>query len=262
MKNFDISSIVISKLRDVYSLKLKKHTSAKSKTNSSALVIRQSGVSVYTVGGKEYTADAENILFLPANTEYELDVERYGICTVIEFDAEGLCDNIAPHSFYLPENKEIAKKALNLAHFWSLKGPAYYSKCLSEIYGIITRISEESSFNSTLAGKYGLIHRSVKYIETNYSDPDLYTPQLARMSGIGETYYRNIFLAVFNTPPTKYIQQYRVDKAKELLVNSELSVDEIAVKVGFANSSYFCKVFKTLSGYTPSEFAARGRKMG
>ena len=55
MKNFDISSIIISKLRDVYSLKLKKHTSAKSKTDSSALIIRQSGVSVYTVGGKEYT---------------------------------------------------------------------------------------------------------------------------------------------------------------------------------------------------------------
>ena len=85
---------------------------------------------------------------------------------------------------------------------------------------------------------------------------------LAKMSGMGETYYRSIFQSVFGVPPTRYIQQYRVEKAKTLLVNSAGSVEEIALAVGFANSSYFCKVFKATAGMTPSEFAEHARKFG
>lgn len=262
MKKFDISTLIISKIENVYSLKLKKHTEAKAKLSHSALIIRQSGVSTYKIGKEEFEVNPESALFLPAGVEYELDVENFGVCTVIEFDAANSAAELAPCGFLIAGDKDIAKEAAGVAHFWALKGPAYHSKCLSEIYSIITRISNQSAFNSTLAGKYGLIHHSVKYLESNYANPDLYTPELAEMSGMGETYYRNIFIAVFNTPPTKYIQQYRVDKAKELLVNTELAVDDIAVKVGFANASYFCKVFKSLTGYTPSEFAAKGRKLG
>ena len=262
MKKFDISNLIISKIEDVYSLKLKRHTEAKARLSHSALIIRQSSCSLYKIGKTEFEVNADNALFLPAGAEYELDVEKFGVCTVIELDAANDPASLAPCGFLVAGDKEIAKSAIGLAHFWALKGPAYHSKCLSEIYSIITRISNQSAFNSTLAGKYGMIHRSVKYLETNYANPDLYTPRLAEMSGMGETYYRNIFIAVFNTPPTKYIQQYRVDKAKELLVNSELPVDEVAIKVGFANASYFCKVFKSLTGYTPSEFAAKGRKLG
>ena len=82
------------------------------------------------------------------------------------------------------------------------------------------------------------------------------------MSGIGETYYRNIFIAVFNMPPAKYIQSYRIDKAKELLVSTTLSLEEIATKVGFANSSYLCKVFKSTTGMTPLAFSQKARHIG
>ena len=129
-------------------------------------------------------------------------------------------------------------------------------------YDLLTLLSSIRSYTDSLAGKYSIIHKSVKYVERNYHRQDLYTPDLAQMSGIGETYYRNIFIAVFGMPPTKYIQQYRVEKAKELLVTSSRSVEEIAVAVGFANSSYFCKVFKSVTGLTPSDFAEKARRIG
>ena len=102
----------------------------------------------------------------------------------------------------------------------------------------------------------------VKFIEANYARQDLYTPMLADLSEMGETYYRSIFQAVFNMPPARYIQLYRVGKAKELLLNSNQSIEEIAVAVGFANASYFCKVFKNLTGKTPSEFAQKCKTLG
>jgi two-component system response regulator YesN len=130
------------------------------------------------------------------------------------------------------------------------------------MYSLITQISTIDSYTYSLAGKYRLIHRSVKYIEANYARQDLYTPMLAEMSDMGETYYRSIFISVFNMAPAKYIQNYRVGKAKELLINSEGSIEEIAVAVGFANSSYFCKVFKSLTDMTPSEFAHKCGSLG
>jgi len=262
VKKFEISNLIISRIHDISFYKLKKHSSAKAKTERSALIIRQAGASVYTIGSKELTVDSNNALFLPAGIDYSLDVEKFGGCTIIEFDAANSPEELSPALFFVGNDKEITKKITQVYNFWTLKGPAYHSKCLSEIYDVITRISNENAFSLTLAGKYGIIHRSVKYIEKNYADQNLYTTELAEMSGIGETYYRNIFIAVFNTPPTKYIRQYRVDKAKELLVNTSASVEEIAEKVGFANSSYFCKVFKSLTGITPSDFAQKAKRLG
>ena len=262
MKKFDISNLMIARITDIYSYALEEETEARAVTDHALLILKRSGRSEYTVGKETYHADAEHVLFLPAGTEYAMYVEESGPCTVIEFDAMEQGDLLPSCSFFTGDDEDIAATAKNILHYWTLRGPAYHSKCLSEIYNLLTAISAIQSYESSLAGKYSMIHRSVKYIERYYSKPDLYTPMLAQMSGIGETYYRSIFQAVFGTPPTRYIQQYRVEKAKELLVNSSGSVEEIAVAVGFANSSYFCKVFKSITGLTPSEFAEKGRRVG
>ena len=261
MKKFDISALIISKIKDVYSVKLEEETSVASSLSGCALIIKRQGRSVYHVGGKKYVADSNNIVFIPARTQYSLDVEECGDCTVIEFDIQN--EKLPPVCNYFIDNEsDIIKTAKNIEHYWKLQGPAYHSKCLSEMYSLITQISTIDAYTYSLVGKYRLIHRSVKFIESNYARQDLYTPMLAQMSGIGETYYRSIFISVFNMPPAKYIQIYRVEKAKELLLNSSGLVEDIAVAVGFANSSYFCKVFKNTTGLTPSEFVEKGRCLG
>lgn len=261
MKNFDISNLIVSKIYDVYEYSLKRETESRAVAKHSLLIIKKGGRSAYTVDGKTLYADSDNIVFIPCDTEYSLYVEACGKCTAIEFDALQ-SDKLSFCSFYFGGEREIFSTLKSLLLFWKLKGPAYHSKCLSELYSLFTQIFTVHSQTYSLAGKYGLIHRSVKFIEANYHRQDLYTPMLAEMSGIGETYYRNIFLSVFRMPPAKYIQLYRVEKAKERLANSSDSVEQIAVAVGFANSSYFCKVFKSTVGITPSEFAEKSRTIG
>ena len=260
MKKFDISNIIISKICDVYSYTLPEDTESESVAAHSAIIIKRRGKSEYTVGVKKYVADKDNILFIPAGTKYSLYVYKAGDCAIIEFDGE--CEGAEVCEFFTGEDKEVSATLKSLLQYWKLKGPAYRSKCLSELYALVTLLSSVNSYTYSLAGKYQMIHRSVKYIEANYRKEDLYTPDLAKMSGMGETYYRSIFLSVFNVAPAKYIQNYRIEKAKELLVNSSGSIEEIATAVGFANSSYFCKVFKSTIGMTPSEFAAKSQTLG
>jgi AraC-like DNA-binding protein len=262
MKKFDISNLILSRIHDIYSYTLEEETEASAVTRHSLLIIKKKGRSVYTVAGTQYVADAEHIVYLPANTAYSLYLDHEGECTVMEFDT---VENGTPETcceFFTDGDEDLLTAVNNILYFWTLRGPAYHSKCLSEIYSLLTQISTLQAYAYTLAGKYGLIHKSVKFIERNYHRQDLYTATLAKMSGMGETYYRNIFQSVFGVPPTRYIQQYRVEKSKEKLVNDTGSVEEIAVSVGFANASYFCKVFKSLTGLTPLEFAEKARRVG
>lgn len=262
MKKFDLSKIVVNKICDVYGYTLPKYSEGESTTKHSVLIIRRSGRSVYMIDGKELSADSNNILFIPAGTSYAMEVEEKGACIVIEFDIIPNEEKPVFGEYFFNNAKDIIATAKNILNYFNLKGPAYEAKCLSELYSIITQISTLDSYTNSLAGKYRLIHKSVKYIETNYQNPDLYTTELAEMSGIGETYYRNIFISVFNIAPAKYIQQYRIGRAKELLVGTEMNIEEVAVAVGFANSSYFCKVFKSITGMTPLEFSEKGRLLG
>ena len=263
MKNFDVSCLTVTDMIGIYKSYLSPDSEAAAKAKNHMLLYKKQGKSVYTCKGKKYELDKDNLLLIPAGVEYEMYVKKAGECVIIEFDA--VCGEEIPSricELFTGGEKEIGATVKNIDHYWTLRGPAYRSKCLSEFYNLLTQISSIQSFSDTLAGKYGLIHRSVKYIEANYNRLDLYTPMLAEMSGMGETYYRSIFTAVFGVAPTRYIQQYRVDKAKELLLRSSASVEDIAVAVGFANASYFCKVFKSITGITPSEFAERGRLVG
>ncbi len=262
MKKIDISNLIVSRIADIYSYTLPEDHEAEGVCEHDVLIIKAKGSSDYTVDGQVLTADAKHILYLPAGTGYSLSVDREGPCTVIEMDTVSDGSPRAACAFFTDNESDLLNTAKSILHYWNLRGPAYHSKCLSEIYSLLTQIATIQSYAYSLAGKYRLIHRSVKYIETHYHRADLYTPMLAEMSGMGETYYRSIFQSVFGVPPTKYIQQYRVEKAKPLLVNSAGSVEQIATAVGFANSSYFCKVFKATTGLTPSEFAERGRKLG
>ena len=48
-----------------------------------------------------------------------------------------------------------------------------------------------------------------------------------------------------------YVTELRIEKAKEMLVSGDLSINEIAVTLGFNDYFYFLKTFKRVSGYTP-----------
>ena len=57
-------------------------------------------------------------------------------------------------------------------------------------------------------------------------------------------------------PPGQYLQQFRIGKARELLISSTLSVGEIAVRCGFDDLFYFSNLFRRLTGVSPRGYRA------
>lgn len=92
-----------------------------------------------------------------------------------------------------------------------------------------------------------------RYIRKNYAS--LITLQdLADSIGVHPTYLSNTYSKVFNVSPIYYLNQLRMKAAQQLLGNTELTLKEIALSIGYGSVSQFCLIFKRFHSKTPSEY--------
>ena len=126
---------------------------------------------------------------------------------------------------------------------------------MAGLYEVLSRLEETNTVPYQLSHKYSLIRPSMEYLESHYQDCDLDVDTLAAASGISAIYFRKIFTGLYRLPPAKYLQNIRIEKAKELLISDYRSVGEVAAVVGFSSIYHFCKIFKKMTGCTPTEYA-------
>lgn len=67
-------------------------------------------------------------------------------------------------------------------------------------------------------------------------------------------YFSRLFRTSYNQTFLEYLTAYRIDRAVELLQQTDIPVREIAVRVGYTDANYFTKVFKRHLGVTPTEY--------
>ncbi len=92
-------------------------------------------------------------------------------------------------------------------------------------------------------------------METNFT-----VEHLAREMGTNVNKLQEGFKYVYETTVNKYMQQLKMDAAKEMLENSDLNISEIVIAIGLKNRSYFSKIFKEEYGVSPRYFRRRLRK--
>ena len=92
-----------------------------------------------------------------------------------------------------------------------------------------------------------------KYIESNYQKPiDLYI--IADHFSFSSSYLTKIFLKHMNITPSKYILNYRINIAKQLLGDFSLSINMVANMVGYTDPFHFSKSFKQVTGISPASY--------
>lgn len=92
----------------------------------------------------------------------------------------------------------------------------------------------------------------LEYIHSHYNDPELTLSKVADNSGVQERVISKLILDKFECNFKTYINKIRIEEAQRLLAQSKLNISEIAYEVGFNSPSSFNKVFKKLTGKTPS----------
>lgn len=90
-------------------------------------------------------------------------------------------------------------------------------------------------------------------VETHYASP-IRLEDLAYLSGRSLSSFKRDFQQTFNVPPATWIREKRLNKAKEMLETSGMTVSEICYALGFENVSHFSRIFKQYHGTMPSSF--------
>lgn len=84
--------------------------------------------------------------------------------------------------------------------------------------------------------------------------------ELSSMFHINQTTLKTTFKTIFGQSVGGYMKQYRIKRAKELLIHSDASVAEIACKVGYENQSKFTAAFRNVTGVLPRDYRKAHKK--
>lgn len=103
------------------------------------------------------------------------------------------------------------------------------------------------------------IQKAVEYIKNNYSNPITVT-EVADHLNINRSYLYTIFKNNLGLSPKDYLTKFRISRAREQLVFTDLSIEAIASANGYKNSLLFTRAFKSEIGSTPSCFRVENRK--
>jgi len=101
----------------------------------------------------------------------------------------------------------------------------------------------------------GVIDRAKEYIMANYKK-DISLDDVSKEVDISPYYFSKIFKEATGENFIEYLTNIRIEKAKELLNDTDMSMKEICVEVGYSNPNYFSRIFKKNVGVSPTEYKA------
>lgn len=124
---------------------------------------------------------------------------------------------------------------------------------LQIIIGLLLQNSKQDASSGIAKSKYHELEKVISLMNKDYAKPiDLV--EYANLCYVSKSRFIHIFKEYTGYSPYAYQLAIRMDRAKELLRDSELSIEEISDFVGYSDSSYFCRIFKKHTGNTPSYY--------
>ena len=115
-------------------------------------------------------------------------------------------------------------------------------------------ISSSSNNNKPKGLNEIFLHNLLENLGKNYHDERYGIDQLCMDLGISRTQLHRKLIALTGKTTSDFIRHYRIKKAKEFLLDSDITVSEIAYQVGFKDPNYFTKSFAKDIGMTPSQY--------
>ncbi|WP_270739926.1 helix-turn-helix domain-containing protein [Massilioclostridium coli] len=108
------------------------------------------------------------------------------------------------------------------------------------------------TFQNKAKGKQDVEIKILEYLNKNYSNPNLSLIYLSDLFGYSPKYLGRIFKNYTNQFFTQYLTEVRMEKARELILNTDRSISDIYGMVGITSSQYFYRLFKKQYGYSPA----------
>lgn len=123
-----------------------------------------------------------------------------------------------------------------------------------ELFLSVFKNHTENNFNKNQKSNANIyLDAAINYIHTNYSN-SITVNELTSLLGISQPYLYKIFMENLKKSPKQYIQDLKLTHAENLLKNTDMSITQIALSVGFQDVLTFSKFFALKSGLSPSAY--------
>ncbi|UQZ86145.1 HTH-type transcriptional activator Btr [Paenibacillus konkukensis] len=235
----------------------------RSLTPSYLLIFITSGRLVYHVDNEDYPLQKGDALLIPAGSfrwaKALEDHQRYAVFFEPTGDDKQLLPILSENRAYKLrlDNTAYFKQRLSiLLHHWLQKGPYVNAACSAILMEVLSVINHELDHRGIKGKKTKMVKDIKNYIAAHYSDP-LKLQDLSAYSGRTPNYITCAFKEVTGFTPIEYLHVVRVSVAKDLMLEKSMSVREISEKTGFCDQAYFNRVFKKVTGHSPTAFLHR-----
>ena len=153
-------------------------------------------------------------------------------------------------NFYLNKIFQCIKEK-NLGYEFLIQGYLYI------IFGIVIekKLYSENKDISKNQSKLNKLKSVLEYIEKEYQNT-ITLEDLANKMNLTPKYFTKIFREMTGKTPIQYINKYRIKRACDMLLLTNLSITEICLQCGFNDISYFIKIFKKEKNISPKKFRA------
>ena len=224
------------------------------------------GKTTYFIDGNFYDVEKGDIVFVPKGTIHDTNYEKGRhseriLLIVKEEYLEGkgarLKDFLlSMRVVHIPPDKlreieEIIEKITKEDRQMNEYKEVILESYIRILLTLISRCHNDQDLKICENNK--IIGEIADYIKEHY-DENLSLKSISTMFALNESYLSRRFKDIIGIGLTKYITMVRIDNAARLLLESDLSVTDIAEQCGFSDSNYFASVFKKAKGIAPMHY--------
>ena len=124
---------------------------------------------------------------------------------------------------------------------------------------VIPNVHEDKTSYDTSSGE-NTINLAKKYIESNFNK-EICLDDVSQYVDLSTAYFSRLFKQQTGENFIDYLIKIRMEHGKSLLHDTSLKTYQVGEKVGYNNTKYFCKLFKNYTGYTPTEYRTKAKRI-
>ena len=253
MKSF-LFDLIIHKVLAANRVFLKKGANSyRNNRETTGIVIKTQGATIYKQNGKEIIADRNHIVVLPKGSSYQYASIKEGATYIIELDTP-FVKEADVMSVTVANVEDFVSLFTRIEHALNFNEIGQQAFLLTDAYRVVTKLIDQLTKEDLPNQNALLLMPALTYIEENLSSPPPTNEFLASLCSISCVYFRKLFVKKYGMPPSKYITNLKIQKAKGLIISDFISFNDIALACGFTSIYHFSKVFKKETGLTPTEF--------
>lgn len=221
-----------------------------------------------------YSLTSGTLIFLPMNTIHQTNypntsnhtrlyiefTENYIVDLVNEFGKTWLDDNLFNKLMFIPESVRPSIHTILDNIIDSSKKRDHFSQYIKKIYFqelVIQILRFHRDFFGASQGKIKIadeaIQRATDFI-TNHYTQNISLDDVSGMLHLNSSYFSKKFKTVTGTGFKEYLSNIRINHSEKLLLETDISITDIAFKCGYNNSNYYGDAFKKKNGVSPTYF--------